>query len=84
MGLPTQPVTLSVEQVAEMDRKISDLRHDINGHLSLIAATAELMRLKPHMAEAMLSKLVEQPPRISEALRKFSLELEQTLGITRP
>jgi len=84
MGLPAQPVTLSVEQIAEMDRKISDLRHDINGHLSLIAATAELMRIKPHMTEAMLAKMAEQPPRISETLRKFTLELEQTLGITKP
>ncbi len=84
MGLPTEPVTLSLEQLAELSHKISELRHDINGHLSLIAAAVELMRCKPETAENMRAKLVEQPPRIAETLRKFTHELEQELGITRP
>jgi aspartokinase len=84
MPLPSQPVTLSVEQVAELNRKLSNLRHDINNQLSLIMAAVELMHYKPQTAERMMATLTEQPPRIAAVLVKFSGEFEQTLGITRP
>jgi hypothetical protein len=84
MPLPSQPVTLSVEQVAELNRKLSNLRHDINNQLSLIMAAVELIHYKPQTAERMMTTLAEQPPRIAAVLVKFSGEFEQTLGITRP
>jgi cob(I)alamin adenosyltransferase len=84
MGLPNQPITLSVDDLAELNRKLSHLRHDINNNLSLMVAAVELIRHKPQMAERMLVTLSEQPPRMSACLNKFSLEFEQALGITRP
>jgi hypothetical protein len=83
MPLPSQPVTLSVEQLTELSGKLSTMRHDINNQLSLIIAAVELIRHKPAMAERMMATLVEQPPRIADALGKFSAEFERTLGITR-
>jgi hypothetical protein len=84
MPLPSQPVTLTVEQIAELNCKLSNLRHDINNQLSLIMAAVELIRLKPQTAERMMATLAEQPPRIAAALVEFSGEFEQTFGITRP
>ena len=84
MPLPNQPVTLTVEQVTELNRKLSNLRHDINNQLSLIMAAVELIHHKPQTAERMMATLTEQPPRIAAVLVKFSGEFEQTLGITRP
>jgi hypothetical protein len=84
MALPTQPITLSVEQIAELNRKFSSLRHDINNNLSLIMAAAELARFKPDTLERMLTTLTEQPPKITENMRKFSADFESALGITRP
>ena len=84
MGLPSQPVTLSIEQLGELNRKLSTMRHDINNNLSLIVAAAELIRHKPAMAEKMIVTMAEQPAKITEAIRKFSSEFEQTLGITKP
>ena len=83
MMLPSQPVTLTVEQIGELNRKLSNMRHDINNQLSLILAATELIRAKPHMAERMTATLVEQPPRINAALQTFSTEFEQSLGIQR-
>lgn len=83
MTLPAQPVTLTVEQIAEFNRQLSNMRHDINNHLSLVLAATELMRAKPHMVERMTATLVEQPPKITAALVKFSSEFEKTLGIHR-
>ena len=84
MLLPEQPVTLTAEQVAELNGKLSAMRHDVNNYLSLIIASVELIRYKPETAERMMATLVEQPPRVAHALQKFSVEFEQQLGITRP
>jgi hypothetical protein len=84
MGLPNQPVTLSVEQIEALNRKLADVRHDINNNLSLIVAASELMKHKPQLAERMMTTLSEQPPKITTCIAKFSAEFEQALGITRP
>jgi hypothetical protein len=83
MGLPSQPITLSVEQVDEFNRKLSNLRHDINNNLSLIIAALELIRHKPQVAERMMVTLSEQPAKITATIQNFTTEFERTLGITR-
>jgi hypothetical protein len=83
MGLPKQPVTLSVEQMKDLNQKLSSLRHDVNNHLSLIVAAAEVVRYKPQAAERMMATLFDQPPKIAAAVSQFSQEVERLLGITR-
>lgn len=63
MPLPTEPVTLSVEQVGELSQKLADLRHDINNYASLIMASAELLRRRPEAAERMLASLADHRPK---------------------
>ena len=46
MGSASAPVTLSVEQVNELVKKLATLRHDVNGDLALVEATAEAYREK--------------------------------------
>ena len=84
MGLPSQPVTLSVEQLEKLNRDLANLRHDVNNTLSLIMAAVDLIRYKPHMTERMMATLTEQPPKILNSLGKFSTEFEKAFGITRP
>jgi len=84
MPLPSQPVTLSVEELGELSRKLSHMRHDINNQLSLIMAAVELIRHKPQMAERMMATLAEQPSKITECITRFSVEFERALGITKP
>jgi hypothetical protein len=84
MPLPSQQVTLSAEQVEDLNRKLSNLRHDVNNQLSLIVAAVELIRHKPETGSRMMVTLSEQPPKIAAALIKFTSEFEQSLNITRP
>jgi len=84
MGLPSQPVTLSVEQIEELNRKLSTMRHDVNNHLSLMMAAMELIRFKPDMAAKMLENMTQQPPKVTAVVNTFSESFEKTLGITRP
>ena len=83
MAKPTRPVTLSIEQIDELNQKLSTLRHDLNNSLSLIAATAELIRRRPSTADHMWKTLHEQPRKISESFSQFARDLETTLLITR-
>src|SRR5437763_12599636 len=71
MALPEQPVTLTVEQIVELNQKLSHLRHDINGDLALVVAAAELIKLNPELKEKMMATLLEQPPKIRERCDKF-------------
>jgi hypothetical protein len=84
MGLPTNPVTLTPEQIAALNKHLSALRHDVNGDLALIVAAAELIKLNPEMIPRMLNTLMEQPQKIRDRADKFSAEFEKALGITRP
>lgn len=76
--------TLTVDQIAELNKKLSTMRHDINNNLAMVMAAAELAKLKPDMAEKMLVRLLEQPTKISAQLKEYSAHFEKTLNIIRP
>ena len=84
MILPEQPVTLSAQQVAELNQKLSAMRHDINNSLALVLAGVELMKVKPDTTPRMLGTIAEQPARITGLMRQFCVEFEETMGIKRP
>ncbi len=83
MAKPTQPVALSLEQIGELNDKLSVLRHDMNNSLSLIAATVALIRHRPTVTEQMWNTLAEQPRKIGETFSQFARDLEATLHISR-
>jgi len=83
MALPTEPVTLSVDQIKDLTQKLATMRHDINNYLSLILAGTELARHKPELVQRMTEALAQQPPKISDAMSKFSQEFEKALCITK-
>jgi hypothetical protein len=79
MPLPSEPVTLSAEQVAELRRNLVDLRHDINNNVALILSAIEMMRRRPDTFEKMLDSMARQPHRITGAVVEFSKALESAL-----
>ena len=83
MGIPNNSVTLTAQQIDELNQKLAKMRHDINNHLSLIVFAVEVLRSKPEMLERMSATLADQPPKITADLAKYSNEFEQVFGITR-
>jgi hypothetical protein len=83
MGLPTTPVTLSVDQVVELNRKLSHMRHNVNNNLALMVAALELLRRKPDTAIKMADAISGQTNKLGEEIRIFSDEFEKAFGITR-
>lgn len=84
MSSPSEPVTLTAEQVAELKSNLADLRHDINNNVALILSAIEMMRRRPETFEKMLDSMARQPHRITEAVLQFSKALESALQIARP
>jgi hypothetical protein len=83
MAVPTVPVTLTPEQLKELNQHLSHMRHEINNQLSLIVAALELLRFKPDMRDRMIETMSQQPPKITAEVAKFSTEFERMFGITR-
>jgi hypothetical protein len=83
MESPTQPVTLTVEQIADLNLKLGTMRHDVNNKLSLILAAVDVLQYKPQMIDKMIVTVAEQPQKIIDALATFSAEFEKTFGIRR-
>jgi hypothetical protein len=84
MGLPTHPVTLTPEQIAELNENLADLRHNVNNYLSLIVAATELMRRRPESSARLVESLDDPSRKITTEVRLFSDRLEKALRITRP
>src|SRR5262250_1587519 len=61
MGLPRETVPLQPSQIAELDRVLSEVRHNVNNHLALMVAALELIRRKPDAVPRVLDNIVEQP-----------------------
>jgi hypothetical protein len=83
MASPSGPVTLTIEQIEDLKKKLSTLRHDVNGDLALVVASAELVKLNPASAPQRLKMLLEQPDKIRKKMDQFSIEFEKILGIVK-
>lgn len=81
--MPQNPVTFTPEQIAELNAKLSHMRHDINNHLSLIVAGTELMKFKPELRDRVIGTLAEQAPKIVAQITSFSAEFEKAFNISR-
>jgi hypothetical protein len=83
MAESTVPITITPEQLKELNQHLSHMRHEINNQLSLVVAALELVRFKPDLRERMLETVGQQPPRITAEVAKFSAEFERIFRINR-
>jgi hypothetical protein len=83
MATPPTAATLTAEQVIELNKKLSHMRHEINNQLAMVVAALELLRFRPEMRDKMLDTITQQPPKILAEVAKFSAEFEQAFGLTR-
>ena len=77
MEPPLQPVTLTLIQVEELNRKLSEMRHNINNCLAVITATVEIANRKPEAGLRLMNNLAELPSRVSEEMQKFSADWDR-------
>jgi hypothetical protein len=83
MGLPSETVSFLPDEVVELERSLSDARHGINNHLTLISTAIELIRRDPSAAERLAHTMADRPQLIREELMRFSRAFDAAFGITR-
>jgi hypothetical protein len=83
MAVSETPQPNASEQVAELNRKLSVMRHNVNNHLALVVAATELLRRKPELAPRLLDNILAQPERINSEIRSFSEAFETAFGAKR-
>ena len=83
MALPDKPIALEPQQIEELNKKLSTMRHNVNNYLALVVAASELMKRKPDLAPRMLENIMQQPERVIAEMKSFSADFEAALGITR-
>jgi len=84
MGLPTDCVQLTPEQVRELYAELRKARHDINNKLACIQASTQLVIFKPEEIHRVSETVIEQSLATQVALGKFSSAFEKAFGITLP
>ena len=83
MPLPDHAVTLTPDQIAALNKRLSESRHNINNHLSLVVATTEVLQKNPELGPRLMPNLAAQPERIIKEIQAFSDAFEAALSITR-
>lgn len=81
MPLPKEAVTLSAEEISQLNKELTILRHEVNNNLALIIAAAEIIRLHPERAKNYWDGLTARPHKIAESVSQFSTGLEKALRI---
>jgi hypothetical protein len=80
----SENIQLTPEQARHIVGELRKMRHDINNHLAVIMATAELLRERPDMAERLLPSLAAKPASISTSIKAFSAEFEKVFQPAQP
>ena len=82
-GLPTQPVTLSPEQVALFHRRLTNFEHDMHEHLAPLLELSRIARQDPQQLQTRSAEFAQAPPKISGEMTTFATEFDKTFGIVR-
>jgi TolA-binding protein len=83
MGVPNAPATVTPQQLADLNKKLSHMRHEVNNQLALSVAALELIRFRPELRDKMLDTIAQQSPKITAEIAQFSAAFEEMFGITR-
>jgi len=82
-GVPTGPVTLSPDELALFDRRLTNLERDIRGHLEGLLELSRLARTMPDQLQARAPALALHAPRIPSEIQKFSTDFDAMFQIQR-
>ena len=76
-------VHLTAEQARELQKLLSEYRHNVNNCVSLIMSAMELAQLKPDSAEKMMRTATDQSKKVAEEVVRYSGEFERVLLAAR-
>jgi Mg2+ and Co2+ transporter CorA len=79
MTEPGQAITQ--EELAELQRKFSEIKHSINNALAVIMALSEMSQRRPDYAEKLATTVLSKAPQIVSSLQEFTQILNEKAGV---
>jgi len=72
--------TLSPEELVQLQKKFSELKHSINNALAVMMALSEMSQRRPDYAEKLATTVLSKAPQIVSGLQEFTQLLNEKTG----
>ncbi len=73
--------TLSPEELAQLQKKFSEIKHSINNALAVMMALSEMSQRRPDYAEKLATSVLSKAPQIVSRLQEFTQTLNEKAGV---
>jgi hypothetical protein len=72
--------SISQEELAELQKKFSEIKHSINNALAVMMALSEMSQRRPDYSEKLASTVLTKAPQIVSSLQEFTQALNDKAG----
>ncbi|HEX8490429.1 MAG TPA: hypothetical protein VF626_05390 [Chthoniobacterales bacterium] len=72
--------TISQEELHELQKKFSEIKHAINNALAVMMALSEMSQRRPDYSEKLASTVLTKAPQIVSSLQEFTQALNEKAG----
>ena len=72
---------ISPEELAQLQRKFSEIKHSINNALAVMMALSEMSQRRPDYAEKLATTVLSKAPQIVSSLQEFTQLLNEKAGV---
>ena len=72
--------SISHEELTELQKKFSEIKHSINNALAVMMALSEMSQRRPDYSEKLASTVLTKAPQIVSSLQEFTQALNDKAG----
>ena len=76
-----QGSTIPQEEIAQLQKKFSEIKHSINNALAVMMALSEMSQRRPDYAEKLATTVLSKSPQIVSGLQEFTQLLNEKAGV---
>ncbi|HCP92020.1 MAG TPA: hypothetical protein DIT76_08270, partial [Spartobacteria bacterium] len=73
--------TVSQEELVQLQKKFSEIKHSINNALAVMMALSEMSQRRPDYAEKLATTVLSKAPQIVSSLQEFTQALNEQIGV---
>jgi predicted nucleic acid-binding Zn-ribbon protein len=73
--------TITQEELAQLQRKFSEIKHAINNALAVLSALSEMSQRRPDYSEKLADAVLKKVPQIASSLQEFAQALNEKAGV---
>jgi hypothetical protein len=75
--MPEPSLSIPPEEVVQLQKKFSEIKHSINNALAVMMALSEMSQRRPDYAEKLASTVLTKAPQIVTSLQEFTQVLNE-------